>query len=129
MGALGKSSLAARVASRTLREPVVVFERYDALAIFDKVLDALKPAERLSEEKTWREQVKSTPARLGEALESWLEGPLDTHPILLIVDDLERILEMPRPDNVRAAVAAATDYRVPLDAVLRAFARVLQHRP
>jgi hypothetical protein len=44
MGALGKSSLAAaRVVSRTPRQPVVIFERY-ALAIFDKVLTALKPA-------------------------------------------------------------------------------------
>ncbi len=48
MGALGKSSLAARVLSRIPHRPVLIFERYDALAIFDEVLTALPPAQRLT---------------------------------------------------------------------------------
>ncbi len=40
------------------------------------------------------------------ALESWLEGPLDERSVLLIVDDLERILETPKPSDGRPAVPA-----------------------
>jgi hypothetical protein len=42
MGNLGKSSVAARIASRLQRhQTVVVFERYDALAVFDGLLDSV----------------------------------------------------------------------------------------
>ena len=73
--------------------PVVIFERYDALPIFDAILDGLDP-EAASRNAPWREVVKADPATLGLALESWLSGPLDEAD-LLIVDDLERILETP----------------------------------
>ena len=123
MGALGKSSLAARVLSRMRHRPVLIFERYDALAIFDEVLGALAPAQRLTERTAWRETVKADPACLEEALESWLTGPLDASPILLIVDDLERILETPTPTDTEAAVMVTAEYRVAIGAVLLAFAQ------
>ena len=121
MGALGKSSLAARVASRVAAEPVVIFERYDALSVLDAVLEALDPLPRREQRNLWREPVKADPGCLAEALESLLEGPFDQEPILLIVDDLERILDTPAPGGALTGVAAA--YRVALGAILQAFAK------
>ena len=58
MGNLGKSSLAARVANRMPRHrTVVVFERYDALAIFEQCSRPLAAGERAVCERTWREQI------------------------------------------------------------------------
>ena len=102
---------------------MLIFERYDALAIFDEVLGALAPAQRLTERSAWRETVKADPACLEEALESWLTGPLDASPILLIVDDLERILETPTPTDTEAAVMVTAEYRAAIGAVLLAFAQ------
>ena len=122
MGALGKSSLAARVQNRMARHvPVVIFERYDALAIFDAVLEALEPKDRLNEKASWREVVKANPTNLALALETWLKGPLNSRPMLLIIDDLEQILERPTPGDERIGVRA--DYRAGLGAVLRAFTK------
>ncbi len=119
MGALGKSSLAARVMSRMPQHaPVVIFERYDALAIFDALLAALDPKVQTAEKAAWREQVKADPAALGLALQSWLEGPLDERPVLLIVDDLERILETPEQSDAPTGVQES--YRDALGAVLTA---------
>jgi hypothetical protein len=122
MGALGKSSLAARVQSRMPRHhPVVIFERYDGLTIFDEVLQALEPKIQAVEKGHWREIVKADPLQLAQALQSWLSDPLDTKPILLIIDDLERILETPTQSDAPTGVAPA--YRDALAAVLRAFDR------
>ena len=107
MAGLGKSSLAARVASRTPAETVVIFERYDALTVFDAVLDALDPRLRTEQRNLWRELVKADPDRLAEALKSLLEGPLDAAPIVLIVDDLDRILETPAPGGAMMPRVAA----------------------
>jgi tetratricopeptide (TPR) repeat protein len=122
MGALGKSSLAARVQSRMPQHrPVVIFERYDALAIFDEVLEALAPDVRRAEKVRWREIVKGDASALADALESWLAGPLDAAPILLIVDDLERLLEAPKRSDAPTGVLPV--YREALAAVLGAFDR------
>ena len=122
MGSLGKSSLAARIASRlTSHRTVVIFRRYDALTIFDRVLEAIPAAERRAHKDSWRDTLLADPETLADALEALLEGPLDTAPILLIVDDLESILEPPAPSQTRTPVQAA--YRVPLAAILRAFTR------
>jgi hypothetical protein len=122
MGALGKSSLAARAQSRMSQyRAVVIFERYDALAIFDEVLLGLDSEIRDVQEAQWRERVKARPTSLANALESWLASPLDAKPILLIIDDLERVLEPPTQSDAPTGVLPA--YRDALKAVLLAFDR------
>jgi tetratricopeptide (TPR) repeat protein len=127
MGNLGKSSLAARVANRMPRHhTVVVYDRYDALAIFDQLVAALPANRRAACERSWREQVASDNAALGRMLEDLLEGPFDEQPMLLVVDDLEQILEPPRPGQTRTPVAdgpgSVDAWRSALGGLLRAFA-------
>ena len=126
MGALGKSSLAARVASRTPRRPVVIFERYDALAIFDKVAGGVDSRQRrLRERKTWREQVKSDrrPPRRGPGE---LAGRTARHRS----DPADRRRPGAHSGDAPAGQCRGgqwrlrPEYRVPLGAMLRAFARV-----
>jgi hypothetical protein len=126
MGNLGKSSLAARIANRMPKHrTVVVYGRYDALAVFDQLVTALPGGERAACVGTWRDQIAGGGAALGAALEEMLEGPFDDRPILLIVDDLEQILEDPQPDQevtpVEAAPGKPDAWRTSLAAVLRAF--------
>jgi len=122
MGNLGKSSLAARVASRMQRlKPVVLYERYDAPGVFQALLAAIPADGRETVKIRWQEAVGSADAHLGEALEAMLEGPLDAQPVLLIVDDLEReVLQTPSPG--KADVEPNPEYRETLAAILRAFA-------
>jgi len=123
MGNLGKSSLAARIAGRTVdRTTVVIFGVYDALNIFDRVVEAVSAEQRAGLRTTWREAIIADPTVLGEALETLLEGPLDRKPMLLIIDDLERILEPPTRSDTPTPVQVR--YRPTLAAVLRVFARV-----
>ncbi|HNN85837.1 MAG TPA: CHAT domain-containing protein, partial [Accumulibacter sp.] len=121
MANLGKSSLAARVASRLNRHrTVVVFARYDALYVFDRLADALPAAARRAFRQTWRQSVIDDPASLREALETLLEdGAAD--PLLLIVDDLERVLDL-RPQSAAAAPLLPGEARSALSAILAAFA-------
>ena len=125
MGNLGKSSLAHRVSSRmTGHHTVVVFKQYDALAILDRLLDAVPAARRQAERTTWREAVAANPALFVDAMEALLEGPFDAQPILLVIDDLERVLEKPAPEAVTASTPVQAAWRGPLAAVLAAFAKV-----
>ena len=127
MGALGKSSLAARLANRLPRyETVVVFERYDALAIFDAVTAALPERAQADFAITWRDQIKEDASVLQLALVEALEGPFELddaanrkQPILLVIDDLERILE--KPARGKPATPVRPDHVAPLAAVLGAF--------
>ena len=127
MGHIGKSSLAARIANRMPRhKTVVIYDRYDAVAIFDRLLAALPGAERIQWEQQWRQRISQDNTRLGYALEDLLAGPLDDLPILLIIDDLEQILEEPKPGQhktpIKDASGAADTWRRSLGGVLRAFA-------
>ena len=122
MGNIGKSSLAFRVCTRMPHhEKVVVFGKYDALSVFDRVVAALPPLARKPAIDTWRDIVLAEPAQLADALEALLEGPLDAEPILLVMDDLERVLETPGPSAAVTLVQAA--YRPVLAAILHAFQR------
>jgi tetratricopeptide (TPR) repeat protein len=126
MGNLGKSSLAARIANRMPgHQTVVVFERYDALAVFEQLLRALPGSERGRWEQEWRERIGFRGAALADALEEMLNGPLDADPVLLVIDDLEQVLETPRPGQsatpVRDAPGSPDAWRDALSAVLRAF--------
>ncbi len=121
MGNLGKSSLAARIANRTPHlKTVVVFKRYDALALFDQLAAALPARERDPWKQAWGEAVANHPAKLGDALEELWEGAFDEQPILLIIDDLERILAKPKPGQTRTPVRSR-DLGAGLAAVLRSF--------
>ena len=125
MGNLGKSSLAHRLSSRmTGHHTVVVFRQYDALAILDRMLDAVPAARRQAERTTWRDAVVRNPEVFADAVEHLLGSPFDAQPILLVIDDLERVLETPTPDAVTAATLVKTAWRASLAAVMEAFAKV-----
>lgn len=124
MGNLGKSSLAARVSARMPGHlTAVVFEHYDALSVFNQIVEALPAAVRLklnSDLEVWRAQIAATPGGLEPVLRVLLEDALTDHPMLLIVDDLERALEKPAAEDAPVRVKPA--FRAPLIAVLCAFA-------
>ncbi len=128
MGRLGKSSLAARIARRRpdLRS-AVVFGRYDARAIFDELIEAIDARHRAALRTAWLDEIARDPQALKDAIEAILTGPAAApdrgaghQPILLVIDDLERILEPPRPGETRTLVKA--EARAPLKAVIEAFA-------
>lgn len=127
MGSLGKSSLAARIANRMPRhDTVVLYERYHALAVFEALLRALPPRLKPEVEGAWREAIARDERALQGALQELLEGPFRcedaqtrSRPILLIVDDLEQILEQPRPGQ--AATPVKADYSRVLAAIIGAF--------
>jgi phosphopentomutase len=126
MGNLGKSSLAARLANRLPgHKSVVVFKRYDPLAVFEQLLAALPGQKRLTMDQAWRVTIEADGATLANALEDMLNGQFDSEPILLIIDDLEQILESPSPNKPTIGVKEAPGnpalWRVSLAAVLRAF--------
>ena len=129
MGRLGKSSLAARVANRLPHhKTVVVFNSYRAHTVLDRVLDALPAKTRVEFRKTWTKAVQDDATALGDALRAILEGPCSAHdpasgkqPILLVVDDLERILTQPKAGEV---VTVEDAYIPVLRAITEAFADV-----
>lgn len=99
MGRVGKSSLAARLAQRRPDLALaVVFERYDALAIADAVVDACPAARGILDPQ--REAFVRDGAALEAPLRRVLEGPCqqpnaEAKPLLLLIDDFERILDDP----------------------------------
>lgn len=119
MGSIGKSSIAARVASRLPHRPCIIFEHYDASAVCDALIDVLPPTCRREARAQWRPAVAADAEALGDALEAWLDGPFNAAPILLIIDDLEQILTNPKPGDV--ATAIKPDFQPMLGAVLKAF--------
>jgi ATP/maltotriose-dependent transcriptional regulator MalT len=130
MGNLGKSSLAARIAARMPRHRVaVVFGKCHAMVVleaFARILEEiadgieLDQAQRLLDEvAALRRQVASNEEALEDAVRRLLRGVLNTHPVLLILDDLEQALEP--PDARRPEVLPAKAYRGALGAVLGAF--------
>lgn len=112
MGRQGKSSLAARVAERlaATHTLVVVFEHYDALAILDAIVTTVGTRQAAAVLAQHRDNlqpaVMHVNARAFEiALRALLDGPCggpNTHPILLVIDDFERLLELPRPSEPAA---------------------------
>jgi tetratricopeptide (TPR) repeat protein len=123
MASLGKSSLAARITSRmNNRKTVVVFKNYDELTVFDRIVEALPPTRRAETKVAWRDAILADPTALRDALEALLEAPLDDQPMLLIVDDLERILEKPQPLS-QGPTPVQPRHRAALSAILGAFDR------
>jgi hypothetical protein len=122
MGMLGKSSLAARIADRfaDLRA-VVLYGRFDHLTLFDTVVEALPADQRQSARDIWRARLQADPALIADALEHLICTQLRDAPILLILDDLEQLLEPPRPGDGLVDVKPAD--RNVLSAVLTVFAK------
>lgn len=122
LGGLGKSSLAARLAHRRPElAPAVVFGHYDARSIVEAIRDACLGAADILDAA--RDTLAEHPAALEDVLRQILQGPCAQagtgQPILLVLDDVERILEEPRGDRAPWRVQAA--YQPVLRAVLRAF--------
>ncbi|MDV7340396.1 CHAT domain-containing protein [Terasakiella sp. A23] len=127
MGNLGKSSLAARIANRLPQlNTVVIYGDYDASSVFERLIKALPVEDKKKFRSCWEEQIATDPTVLADALEAMLTGPFLNNPILLIIDDLEQILEDPKPNQKITPVKDADDrlnlYRDTLGAILTAFA-------
>lgn len=124
MGRLGKSSLAARLARRRAHDLtlVVIFGRYDAVSIADEIRAACPAARDLVDAA--RPRLRDAPGALEDLLRDILEGPCAQTgggtPVLLVIDDLERILEEP-PEAGPWRVKPA--FQPVMRAVLRAFDR------
>ena len=130
LGRHGKSSLAARVAHRMPGHALaLVVERYDARAVLDAIAQAAGTREVQDCIDDWRDEVRKRPEALAIALRELLEGPcrerienehgdVARRPILLIIDDFERVLEEPS-DNGWPAVKPA--YLPVVCAVIEAF--------
>jgi tetratricopeptide (TPR) repeat protein len=126
MGQLGKSSLAARLASRLQDRMAiaVVFGRYGALGVIEALEQALKtvPAAR-DLLRARKSEVREDLERLEVLLTDLVSGPCaqavdGKKPVLLIIDDLEQILEAD-PAGGRHRVVAR--HAPTLAMVLRAF--------
>ena len=125
MGRLGKSSLAGRIIDRRPDlTPVVVFAAYEALSVLEalaKALEAHEPAAKLIAER--RPLVRDDPAALRPLMVQLLSGPCKWandggKPLLLLVDDLERVLEA---DPAGGRHRVQTEVRPVLAALLHAF--------
>jgi tetratricopeptide (TPR) repeat protein len=124
MGRLDKSSLAARITHRRPDlEPVVVFKAYDAFSVAQAIREACAPAREAIDARA--AELRERPEALEDLLVDVLDGPCQQapggKPIVLVIDDLERILEAPAGVGDPWRVAAS---HVPvLRALLRAFGR------
>ena len=111
MGRLGKSSLAARIIDRRPDlTPAVVFGAYDALSVVDVLARAGGPRPGTGPAGGAEAAGVEDAAKLQPLLIDLLAKPCRSadggRPILLLVDDLERIL-VPGPDGSRHQVRAA----------------------
>ncbi|SHJ77252.1 AAA ATPase domain-containing protein, partial [Tessaracoccus bendigoensis DSM 12906] len=122
MGNLGKSSLAARIASRLpdLRT-VVIVDDYDPLAVFDRIVAAVPADSRRDVSEKWRQRIAGDDELLADAVEDILDNALRSHPILLVVDDLEQALEIPSPGQQLVPVRQDHGWRSAIVSLIRAF--------
>jgi predicted negative regulator of RcsB-dependent stress response len=127
LGRTGKSSLAARLASRRQDLTLaVVYRNYDARSILEAIAQALKgyePSRRLLDKhlaKIGNESARQEEV-LEEALLDLLAGPCREgakgKPLLLLIDDLERVLEA----GEQGIHSVQQEVRPALRAVLQAF--------
>ena len=132
MGNLGKSSLAARIASRLtrFRSAVVVGETH-ALAIFQALQRAVEDiADELSfaEGKALRDELAAmgdelnqSDERFEQVVRTLLSRTFRDKPVFLVLDDFEQALERPGSDG--KAVLPKPGVLPALQALFRAFAR------
>jgi len=134
IGRQGKSSLAARVAHRLPQlQTVVVFQEYDEDAILAAILEYASTPEVRDLISQYRRQSKGRHAGFMEFLCELLEGPFyerqertpnraARRPILLIIDDFERVLEDPPPGS-KEKPRVKSKVQNAISAVIRAFDR------
>ena len=125
MGRLGKSSLAARLANRRKDLALaVVYGAYDAGSVLAALAEGLKdhPA-ALEVIKAHRQAVTEDPANLEDALRALILAKgapcRQDAPVLLVIDDLERILDDPAAPGERHRLQPAC--APVLEAVLKVF--------
>ncbi|WP_156503130.1 CHAT domain-containing protein [Tistrella mobilis] len=129
MARIGKSSLAARIASRLPElTPVVVSRHYDVGSVLDALTEALadcRPARQLLSER--RSAVLDEAERGGadllhDVLVDLLVGPCDQRghgrPLLMVIDGIERILAA---DPAGGRHLVLPDHQPVMAALLRAF--------
>lgn len=130
LGNQGKSSLAARVANRLHdHQTVVIFGDKDNKKMYseDHLLNELKTvADPETEARICglQKQIEAYPSTFTAALKGLLEGPFATKsgskkPILLVMDDLEKLLEAPGDKSGVYTVEA--DFQNVLVSVVKAF--------
>ena len=132
IGRQGKSSLAARVASRMRslygHRTAVVFGRYDALTVLSAIAETLPIRPVIDIVNRYKPEVAKDPALLEQALYELLNGPCKTkktedghelRPVLLIIDDFESALvtDKPFPHPIHQHYIEA------IGAMIRAFSR------
>ncbi|MEO5341002.1 MAG: CHAT domain-containing protein [Magnetococcus sp. MYC-9] len=125
MGHVGKSSLAARLANRLPHyQTVVVYRYYDRMAVLEAVLSGLpaEDAERMRD--VWWDRVQRNERSLQPALQAILDGPAryadgDRKPLLLVIDDVERI--QVEPDGARSHTPFQIAHQPVMRAILEAF--------
>ncbi len=127
-GGLGKSSLAARIANRMNPAAVVVFggpgeiHKYGASDIMLSIRDEVNLEEVSKTAEARFDEIARSPIILGDILRGLLEGPCsgfveNSRPVLMIIDDFEKVLEKPSgggrhmvshefSDTVRAVIRA-----------------------
>jgi tetratricopeptide (TPR) repeat protein len=121
MAGMGKTFLARRIASRMTGHKTVVVDKFDAKHIFDGVVAAWSPTHVIADHQKWSDALAGKPGLLGQALEELLAGPLAKPPILLVLEGLERIVDVPTASS--AVPAIRQEYRAALIGVLSAFAK------
>jgi tetratricopeptide (TPR) repeat protein len=121
MAGMGKTFLARRIASRMTGHKTVVVDKFDAKHIFDSVVAAWSPTHIIEEHQKLSDALAGKPGLLCQALEELLAGPLAKSPILLVMEGLERIVDVPTASS--AIPAIREEYRAALIGVLSAFAK------
>lgn len=128
LGRQGKSSLTARIANRLPQHAtVVVYEHYTAAAILDafrRVVGGAAVSAIVDRDPGRRNE----PAEFAIRLRELLEGPCydnapPSRPVLLVLDDLERILDTPETGLPRVQ----PNYQPVLRALLETFAHATTH--
>ena len=131
-GMQGKSSLAARVANRLNslyeNQTAVVFDRYDEMAILSAIAEAIPVKQVLDIIDKYKDFIVDKPYLLEQALYEILSGPCreksdldgqENRPILLVIDDFERALQI----EGQFPYSIHPDYKEAIQSVIRGFRR------
>jgi len=96
-----------------------VVDKFDAKHIFDCVVAVVLHENVIESYRYLRDKLAWNPGMLGQALEALLDGPLAQSPILLVLDGLDCIVELPTSSDAMPAIQA--EFRSALIGVLKTF--------